>query len=169
MITTISEVKRLFGDYVKSCAPELYIQYINKGDYPKFSGQSALISVEIDAVGTPKCEVYEESETVVVNHLVTFTVDVIGADAMAHAKRITTMQWHSNSWKGIYQKMGLSAVTTPIDLSAVETGAVIDRRQFKMSFYCKMTETDNYDAVATLPYVIIAGDAVWQEELTNEV
>ena len=141
--TTIQELKDLFYDYVYSVVPGRHIKYIMRGDYPKPNKPSVFISYVLTPNGNADhdYDMESDSETVISNQTMTFTVDVVGGDFESDTQALMQLLWHSNTWETIYAKGGFGGTTGPADLTVTEQGNIRGRYQFTCSFHCKFANT----------------------------
>lgn len=146
-VTSIPELKKLFGDFVSGVLPERFVQYVDSGDWPKIANPSVLISTNFQMNGIPKIEFDPRvsDERVLRPSTVTFTVDVIGGDSRADAANIMCLAWSSNSWVNMLTRSGLGEITSPKDLTGIETGAMKSRHQISVSLHCVLTSSSIID------------------------
>ena len=167
--TTIPQLKDLFYDYVESIVPNRTIRYIMRGDYPKTNKPSVFISYVLTPSGSNyhSYDTDNDTETVISDQLMTFTVDVVGGEFEIDTQKIIALLWHSEAWKTIFQESGLAAVTDPVDLTNIEQGNVRGRYQFNISLHCKFTNTLTVATFDSLQGTICEVDHVGDDDCIN--
>jgi len=103
---------------------------------------------------TLRLEIVDDEPVEVVStlSLISVTLNVFGGDAMDAAYRIRNSVYATDRYLDIYQILGLAAIESLRDLTALETGHFKQRAELIITFYARVDDTFKsgyYDTVDT--------------------
>lgn len=134
-MSSITEIETAFATYLRDVLPGRRMIRAKVGEAPAPSGPATLWDLARAVPSDNPVTTFEDENQIVTSTdtMLDFTVTMLGGDAMSDAMRVSNGLRATQRTADLYRVCGLWGVEPPQDLSALETGTIRARAEFRVT------------------------------------